>query len=81
MINAGFGTMLVALFGFNQISKAQLAIGIMQFASAWIIIGYIWSAVWGLMILIKGHPKEKLLDKGNEPQGTNDLNDNDKAPT
>ena len=45
--------MVMALFAFQQISKAQLAIGVLQFASSWLIIGYIWSIAWGILILFK----------------------------
>ena len=60
----GLGTILLSVVGFKQFSKVQLVIGIMQFASSWLIIGYIWSIGWAVLIFFKKTPEEQLLKPG-----------------
>ena len=55
--------------GYKQFSKVQLAIGIMQFASSWLIIGYIWSLAWAVLIFFKKAPEGEPLNPGATGQG------------
>ena len=52
----GAGTLVIGLFAFKRVSKTQLAIAILQFASSWLIIGYIWSIIWAILALLKSAP-------------------------
>jgi len=45
----GVGTMIYAIAGFRPFSKTQFIIGLMQFASSRVIIGYFWSVLWGVL--------------------------------
>ena len=66
----GIGTMLMGLLAYSKISKTQLAIGVLQFATAWLIIGYVWSIVWGIFAMLKSSPQNNLLLSNTEQQST-----------
>jgi len=60
----------MAIIGFNKLSKTQLAIGVLQFASSWIIIGYIWSLLWGILLFLPNKSAESQpLNPLAGPQG------------
>ena len=61
----------MGLFAFQHISFTQIVIGILQFSSAWLIVGYIWSVIWAILAFLKSVPERKLLNQENEPQTYN----------
>jgi len=52
IIFPGVGTLVAAaLSGCNT---ADIIIGILQLVFCWLIIGWIWSIVWGILMIIRG---------------------------
>ena len=51
----GVGTIIVSFLGEHRIIGEQLLIGVIQFVLAFLLIGWIWSIVWGVLILQKAH--------------------------
>ena len=49
----GIGTMITACAGSGVVSKTQLIVGLLQFFTAYILIGYIWSWYWAYLIVMK----------------------------
>ena len=52
LILPGFGTAIAACAG-ESVSKLQLAIGLFQFLTTYILVGWIWSIYWGWLIASK----------------------------
>lgn len=63
VILPGWGTMVAACAASENVSKTQLTIGILQFLTSWMLIGWILSIYWGYMIVMKA------LDQGNMRPG------------
>ncbi len=63
MFFPGIGTILYALGGYRPISKTQLVIGVMQYATKWMILGYAWSVIWGILFFYerKTRPEEEPI--------------------
>ncbi len=59
--------------GYPRLSKTQLVIGLCQLGTMWIIIGYIWSIGWAIMILLK------KKDEMKEPLNKQSANPFDKS--
>ena len=59
----------MSVVAYKQLSKIQLIIGILQFASSWLIIGYVWSVGWGVLVIWKklGDAQQSLLPKDGQP--------------
>ena len=53
LILPGFGTMIASCAGNGAVSKTQLAIGLIQFLTTYILVGWIWSIYWGYLIAVK----------------------------
>ena len=56
VILPGFGTMFAACLdtsGSTEVSKAQIVIGLVQFLTSYIIIGWIASIYWAYLMVIK----------------------------
>ena len=49
----GFGTMLAACLTNDYTSKVQLAVGLFQFLSSFLLIGYVWALYWSYLIITK----------------------------
>ena len=49
----GFGTMIAACAAQDNVSKTQLVIGLTQFLTAFVLIGWIWSIYWGYLLVMK----------------------------
>ena len=50
----GLGTMLAACVNEGSFEQCTLIIGIVQWLTCWILIGWIWSIWWGWLIFNKG---------------------------
>ena len=48
----GVGTMIAACAGSGVVKKAQIVIGLLQFFTAYILIGWIWSIYWGYLLCV-----------------------------
>ena len=53
LILPGFGTMFASCSSTGPVSKTQLTIGIIQFLTTYILIGWAWSIYWGYLIVMK----------------------------
>lgn len=54
--------MALAVFNDKTFSKTQFIIGVLQFATMWSLLGYLWSIAWGLLIVWKAViPQCKIL--------------------
>ena len=54
LILPGFGTMIAACAtSAGAVSKVQLAVGLIQFLTTYILVGWIWSIYWGYLICAK----------------------------
>ena len=49
----GFGTMIAACAAPDTVSKVQLVVGLLQFLTSWILIGWALSLYWAYLIVIK----------------------------
>ncbi len=54
----GSGTVFIA-FRYKSLSKTQLGIGILQLLTFTMIIGWVWSICWALLLLWKGMGKSQ----------------------
>lgn len=50
----GWGTFIMSLTHKGGINVTQLIIGIIQFVFCWTLVCWIWSVVWGVLIIRKG---------------------------
>ena len=57
----GVGTIVLALGAYNPISKTQLLIGVMQYATTWALIGHFWALVWSILLFANPPAEEALL--------------------
>lgn len=58
----GSGTILASCYSSsNYVSKTQIIIGLHQFITALLIIGWIWSIYWGYLIVMKAKDDEKIM--------------------
>jgi len=48
----GLGTMIMSFF-FEKCSKTTFVVGVLQFLTAAVIVGWILSVYWGLLVLVK----------------------------
>ncbi len=75
----GTGTIVMALFGGKTLSKIHLAIGILQLATMWIIVGTIWSIAWAVLIIWKkvraeaSPPNQAAVAMLNDPKASKDI--------
>jgi hypothetical protein len=53
VILPGWGTMIAACAATENVSKTQLTIGLFQFLTSFVLIGWILSIYWGYMIVMK----------------------------
>eukprot|EP00829_Urostomides_striatus_P015461 TRINITY_DN485_c0_g1_i7.p1 TRINITY_DN485_c0_g1~~TRINITY_DN485_c0_g1_i7.p1 ORF type:complete len:202 (+),score=59.82 TRINITY_DN485_c0_g1_i7:129-734(+) len=51
LMTPGFGTIMMSICGYNKLSKTQLCIGILQFTTSLLLVGYVWSIGWGVIAL------------------------------
>ena len=50
----GFGTMIAAcITQAETVPKTQLALGFLQFLTSFVIIGWVLSIIWGILIVLK----------------------------
>ena len=49
----GFGTMIAACASSDTVSKTQLVMALIQFLTAFVLVGWILSIYWGYLIVIK----------------------------
>ncbi len=49
----GSGTILMA-FKYPNLSKIQITIGVVQLLTCMMIIGWVWSICWGVLLIIQG---------------------------
>lgn len=61
----GLGTMIMA-FHFEKISKTCLVVGLLQFLTSAIVLGWVLSIYWGLLVVVKSFDLPYL---GNVPTG------------
>ena len=63
----GFGTTLAACMADNVVSKTQLVVGLFQFLTSWLIIGWVASIYWGYLLVIKatGRDRAPVIRRGN----------------
>ena len=61
----------MSVLAYGRLSKTQLAIGILQFCSTWLLIGYIWSILWGILAMLKKSPELQPLARPGEAQPYN----------
>lgn len=52
IIVPGLGTACLSCIG-GSCKTEHLIIAVLQFVLAWIVIGWIWSILWGLLLLMK----------------------------
>ena len=67
----GSGTILGTMWTMNQVEDTNnvtvdLIIGIIQFFTAWLIIGWVWSVLWGFLMLKTEVDEEKRLQKAGD---------------
>ena len=53
LVLPGFGTGIAACAAEGPVPKLQLAIGLFQFLTTYILVGWIWSIYWGWLIVSK----------------------------
>ena len=53
LILPGFGTILAACMADQNVSKTQMFVGLLQFLTSWILIGWICAIYWGYLICTK----------------------------
>ena len=53
LVLPGFGTAIAACAADGPVPKLQLAIGLFQFLTTYILIGWVWSIYWGYLIVAK----------------------------
>ena len=54
LIFPGFGTMIASCASSGEsVSKTQLSIGLVQFLTSFVLIGWIWAIYWGYLIVKK----------------------------
>ena len=63
LIIPGFGTIVAACMAPNNVSKAQVMIGVMQFLLTFFLVGFIMATYWSYLLVTKAM-QEPLLQKG-----------------
>ena len=59
LVFPGFGTMIAACANEQDtVSKAQISIGLFQFLSSFLIIGWVWAMYWSYLIGMKAFSPE-----------------------
>ena len=53
VIIPGFGTMIAACASSDTVSKVQLVVGLLQFLTSWLLIGWVLSLYWAYLIVMK----------------------------
>ena len=53
VILPGFGTMIAACAAPDTVSKVQLVVGLLQFLTSWILIGWVLSLYWAYLVVMK----------------------------
>ena len=59
LILPGFGTMITACAASDTVSKTQLSIGLVQFLTSVVLVGYIWALYWSYLIAMKAFNNEE----------------------
>ena len=59
----GVGTMITACAGTGVVSKTQIAVGLLQFLTTYVLIGWIWSIYWGYLIVQKAWGKSQATQQ------------------
>ena len=49
----GIGTMINACMGSGGMVTDQIIVGLLQFFTAWLLIGWIWAIWWGIIMVQK----------------------------
>ena len=69
LVLPGFGTGIAACAAEGPVSKLQLAIGLFQFLTTYILVGWIWSIYWGWLIVSKAWgPVRGQANAARQPQ-------------
>ena len=71
VILPGLGTILTACFDEENVSKTQISVGVIQFFTSFVLIGWIWSIYWGYLIVMKGFDLDKTMGPGAPSAGPN----------
>eukprot|EP01080_Neovahlkampfia_damariscottae_P006399 gene6399-10406_t len=61
-ISGGFGTIVAAFLNEGGFDVMTLVMGIGQFLTIWIGIGWIWGVVWGIFMVMKADPGFAALE-------------------
>ena len=64
IILPGFGTALAACMANDNVSKTQLVIGLIQFLTSFVLIGWIWSIYWGYLLVMKAMDQQSQTMRG-----------------
>ena len=67
IILPGIGTIVAACAGSGVIQKTQVLIGVLQFLTAYILIGLFWSWYWAYLIVIRAWGRDR--DSPSNPIG------------
>ena len=69
LVLPGFGTAIAACANDGPVSKLQLAIGLFQFLTTYILVGWVWSIYWGWLIVSKAWgPVRAQAQAARQPQ-------------
>ena len=60
----GFGTMIAACAASDTVSKTQLTVGLIQFLTSVVLIGWIWAIYWGYLLVMKAMDQQTLNMRG-----------------
>ena len=69
LVIPGLGTAIAACANDGPVSKLQLAIGLFQFLTTYILVGWVWSIYWGWLIVSKAWgPVRAQAQAARQPQ-------------